>query len=110
MTVEHGVLFVLHVVPVHIDLWSDWIFSFLDHFDVLICMEIVPKSVIMQVRCPNIRIIIPLNHGMILLLGEVCGPTRVTMIHSPEGVQVVRFERWNHLLNGITWFLVSMLT
>jgi hypothetical protein len=89
---------------------GDWVSSVLDHFGVPIYLEIVPESVIMQVGCPNIRINIPLNHRMILLLGEVCGPARVTTIHSSVGVQEVQLEKWNHLLNDITWFLFSVLT
>jgi hypothetical protein len=100
-SVEHGVPLVLHGLPVHIDVWSDCLLSFLDHFDVPVYLEVVPESVIMQVGCPNIRVIIPLNHGMVLLLCVIHGPMRLTVIHSPKGVQVVWLERWNHFLNGV---------
>jgi hypothetical protein len=57
---------------------------------------------IMQVRRPYIRIIIPLNHGMILLSCEICGPMRMAAIHSYESVHVVGLERMNQLLDSIT--------
>jgi hypothetical protein len=63
----------------------------------------------MEVGDPNIRILIPLNHGIILLPCEICGPLRMTMIHSSEDVQIVGLERRDHFLDGITRIIFFML-
>jgi hypothetical protein len=67
----------------------------------------------MQVRHLYIWIIIPLNHEMILLSCEISGHASVSMIHSLEGVHVVRLGWMDYFLNSIAWFfflLRSVLT
>jgi hypothetical protein len=56
---------------------------------------------IMQVRRPYKWIIIPLNHGMILFSHEICGPMRVPMIHSSEGVHIVGLQWMDYFLNSV---------
>jgi hypothetical protein len=91
---------------------SDWQLPILDHLDVPIGLKVVPKPVIKQFECSHIRIIIPLNHGMILLLSEVCGHARMAAIHTSKSVEVVGLEQMNHFLDNITrfFFFRRMLT
>jgi hypothetical protein len=69
--VEYGIPLLYHSRPVNIEVWRDWLLSILDHFDISISLKIVPKAVIMEVGSPNIRILIPLNHGMPFLMKSV---------------------------------------
>jgi hypothetical protein len=46
---KHGISLPLHVGPVHIELLSYWVPPVLDYYEVPICMEIIPKPVIMKV-------------------------------------------------------------
>jgi hypothetical protein len=108
--VEYGIPLLCHSRPVNIKVWSDWLPLILDHFDIPISLKVVPKMVIMEVGGPNIRILIPLNHGMILLPHEIGGLARMATVHSSEGVQEVGLEQRDHFLDGITRFFFFLLS
>jgi hypothetical protein len=87
---EHRVTLVLHVDPINIELGGDGVFPILDNNAVPISLEVVPKLVIMKVSGPIIRIFISIDHGLIFSSCEVYRSARMSTIHSPKGVLIVR--------------------
>jgi hypothetical protein len=96
--------------PIHIQLLSYWILSILDHCEVPICLEIIPKHVIVKLGGPLMGVFMSINHWLILSPCEICRPARVTTIHSSKGVLIISSKWTLNLLNYVTSSWFSCLT
>jgi hypothetical protein len=99
----------LHIGPIHIQLLSYWILLILDHCEVPICLEIIPKLMIMKLGGPLIGVIMSIDHRLILSPCEICRPVRVTTIHSSKGVLIISPKWMLNLLNYVTSSCFSCL-
>jgi hypothetical protein len=101
-SMEHGITLLLHVGPIRKKLLSAGILPVLNHCEVLICLEIIPKHMIMKVGGPLTRVFMSIDHKLILSPCEICMPARVTMIHSSKGVLIISPKWTLNLLNYVT--------
>jgi hypothetical protein len=101
-SMEHGITLLLHVGPIHKKLLSDGILSVLNHYEVPIYLEIIPKSVIMKVGGPLIGVFMSIDHRLILSPCAICRLARVTKIHSSKGVLIISPKWTLNLLNYVT--------
>jgi hypothetical protein len=62
---EHGITLLLHVGPIHKKLLSDGILSVLNHCEVPISFEVIPKPVIVKLGGPLIGVFMSVDHGLI---------------------------------------------
>jgi hypothetical protein len=96
---KHGISLLLHIGPIHIQLLSYWILLVLDYCEVPICMEIIPKPVIVKVGGPLVGVFMSIDHRLILSPCEIRRPARVTTIHSPQSVLIIYPEWTFNFLN-----------
>jgi hypothetical protein len=75
-SMEHGITLLLYVGAIHKKLLSDGIVLVLNHCEVPICLEIIPKHVIMKVRGPLIGVFMSIDHRLILSPCEIRRPVR----------------------------------
>jgi hypothetical protein len=99
---EHGITLLLHVGPIHKKMLSDGILPVLNHCEVTIDLEVIPKPVIVMLDGPLIGFFMFVDHGLIFSLCEVCRFVRVTMIHSSKGVLLINLKWTLSLLNYVT--------
>jgi hypothetical protein len=100
--VEHGITFLLHVWPINIELGGNGVLPILDDSEVPIILEVVPKPMTVKLSGPIIRVFISVDHGLIFSPCEVHRHARVSTIHSPKGVLIIRLEWMLNLLNYAT--------
>jgi hypothetical protein len=81
--VEHYITLLLHIGPINIELRSDRILLILDDGEVPICLNVAPKPMIMQFGGPLIKVVIPIDHGLVFSSCIICSPSRVMTIHPP---------------------------
>jgi hypothetical protein len=101
-SMEHGITLLLHVGPVYKKLLSDGILPVLDHGEVPISLEIVPKPVIVKVGGPLIGVFMSVDLGLIFSTCEVRRSVRVMMIPSLNGVLIISPKWTLSLLNYVT--------
>jgi hypothetical protein len=70
-SLKHWISLLLHIGPIHIQLLSYWILSVLDHCEVPICLEIIPKPVIVKVGGQIIGVFMSIDHRLILSPCEI---------------------------------------
>jgi hypothetical protein len=98
---KHGISLVLHIGPIHIQLLSYWILPVLDHCEVPICLEVIPKPVIVKLGGPFIGVFMSVDHGLIFSPCEVRRSARVMTIHSSKGVLIISSKSTLNLLNYV---------
>jgi hypothetical protein len=99
---EHGITLLLHVGPIHKKMLSDGILPVLNHCEVPIGLEIIPKPVIVKLGGPLIGVFMSIDHGLIFSLCEVHRSVRVMTIHSSKGVLIISPKWTLNLLNYVT--------
>jgi hypothetical protein len=95
-------MLLLHVGPIYKKLLSDGILSVLNHREVPIDLEFIPKPVIVKLDGPLIGVFMSVDHGMIFSPCEVRRSARVTTIHSSKGVLIISPKWTLNLLNYVT--------
>jgi hypothetical protein len=101
-SLKHRISLLLHIGPIHKRLLSDGILLVLNHCEVPIFLEIIPKHVIMKVGGPLIGVFMSIDHRLILSPCEIYRPVRVTTIHSSKGVLIINPKWMLNLLNYVT--------
>jgi hypothetical protein len=99
---EHRIMLLLHLGPIHKKLLSDGILSVLNHCEVPIGLEVIPKSMIVKLGGPLIGVFMSIDHGFIFPLCEVHRFPRVTAFHSSKGVLIIIRKWMINLLNYVT--------
>jgi hypothetical protein len=100
----------LHIGAIHIQLLSYWILPVLDHYEVPICLEIIPKPVIVKLDGPLIGVFMSIDHRLILSPCEIHEHVRVMIIHSSKGVLKISPKWTLNLLNYVISYCFSRLT